>query len=89
MLEAVDTLLQAVLDPTKSQPKIEMALKVLQQGLRTKQPMCMFAMLGAEQGAKLTRTAFSVILKFSDNVQDFLGLVDAIGKTLDEFGAGA
>jgi len=53
---------------------------VLQQGLRTKQPMCIFAMLGGEQGAKLTRAAFSVILKFSDKIEVFTKLIELVDK---------
>ena len=46
--------------------------------------MCVFAMLGGEQGVKLTRAAFSVMLKFSDSVESFVKLVGVIEKTTNE-----
>lgn len=33
--------------------------------------MCLFARLGGDQGAEISRAAFAVILKFSDLIMDF------------------
>ena len=86
ILEAQDTLLQGIIDSEKSQPKIEMTLDVLQQGLVTKQPMVPFARLGGEWGFKLSRAAFSAMLKFTDNFESFLRLTEAISKTSQDIG---
>ena len=50
--------------------------------------MCVFARLGGEWGVKLTRAAFSVILKFADNVDAFMKLVEVVDKNAIEIGQG-
>ena len=40
--------------------------------------MCMFARVGGEQGARISRAAFSVILKFTDKVEMFKRLHEEI-----------
>ena len=73
---ATDSLLNAIIDDKKSDPKIETAIGVLQQGLLTKQPPCFFARLGGEWGMPLTRAAFSIIIKFSSSVEQFTKLIE-------------
>ena len=48
--------------------------------------MCIFARLGGAWGLKLTRAAFSVLLKFSDNVDPFMKLLEIVDKTATEIG---
>lgn len=63
-----------------------MTLGVLQQGLATKQPMVPFARLGGPWGTKLSRAAFSAMLKFTDNFESFLRLAEAIDRHSNEIG---
>ena len=46
------------------------------------------ARLGGEWGSKLTRAAFGVMIKFSDNFDSFLRLNQLIGKTSKDIGDG-
>ena len=71
ILTANDTLLKAVIDSTQSNERVEQAIQVLQEALLTKRPMCVFARLGGEWGLPLSRAAFSVMLKFSDSLEQF------------------
>lgn len=43
-------------------------------------------MLGGEQGARLTRAAFSVILKFSDKIEVFTKLIESVAKLSQDIG---
>ena len=61
-----DTLLINIIKMNNEDALAEKTLEVLQQSLLTKVPFCPFARLGAEAGMKLTRAAFAVMLKFSD-----------------------
>lgn len=44
----------------------------------TKQPMCVFARLGGNDGANITRAAFAVIIKFSQSIDDFQTLISLV-----------
>jgi hypothetical protein len=48
--------------------------------------MVVYARLGKEDGAKLTRAAFAVILKFSDTLDDFIELEDQVTSKLNAMG---
>lgn len=84
--EASDSLLDGIIDAQKSQQKIEMTLDVLQHGLRTKQPLCPHAQLGGAHGMNLARAAFSVILKFSDRLEEFIKLAESVDFTAKDIG---
>lgn len=55
-------------------------LDALHQALLTKVPMCAFARLGGEDGGRISRAAFAVILKFSDSLPDFEGLTNQVAR---------
>ena len=87
ILTATDSLINAIIDSEKSDPKIETAIGVLQQGLVTKQPPCFFARVGGPWGMRLTRAAFALMIKFSSNVDQITKLVEdciRAGKDLGE-----
>jgi hypothetical protein len=63
-----DTLLRDVMSNNDS---VKLTLDVLHQALLTKVPMCAFARLGGDEGSRITRAAFAVILKFSDSIKEF------------------
>ena len=63
-----DTMLLDVMNNSES---VRLTLDVLHQALLTKQPMCVFARLGGNDGATISRAAFAAILKFSDSLSDF------------------
>ena len=76
--EATDSLLIGVVDDSKSEQKVEATISLLQHALRTKQPMCPFANLGGRFGNRLSRAAFSVLLKFSDGISAFHKLIEDV-----------
>ena len=76
------------MDSEKSQPKIEMVLNVLQQGLLKKVPMCPYARLGGNDGTRLTRAAFSAMLKFCDKIDAFIKLAEDIEFTRLDLSSG-
>jgi hypothetical protein len=47
--------------------------------LETKVPIVGYCRLGGPDGLRMTRAAFSVMIKFSDLVDDFNALVDTVG----------
>ena len=47
----------------------------------------MISMIGREWGAKLTRACFGVMLKFSDDVEDFGKLMEAVDFISKDIGA--
>ena len=59
---------------------------MLQQGLVTKQPMVPTARIGGEWGSKLTRAAFSTMIKFSDSFDSFLRLTESVDKSSKSIG---
>ena len=81
-----DMLLGAIIDSDKSDPRVEIVLSVLQQGLVTKQPMCFFAKLGGTWGMPLTRAAFASILKFSSTLNLFTKLMEDVEFTDKDIG---
>lgn len=60
-----------LLDVMNNSESVRLTLDVLHQALLTKQPMCVFARLGGNDGATISRAAFAAILKFSDSLSDF------------------
>lgn len=50
----------------------------LQRALETKMPMVPFARGGGPNGLKMTRAAFSLLIKFSDMLEDFVSVVDQV-----------
>jgi len=84
VLEASDTLLSSVIDETKSQPKIETVINVLQQGLRMKQPMV--AGIGGNDGLRLSRAAFGTMLKFCDKLEVLLKLTEDVHVAANSIG---
>ena len=76
-LTAADGLLVAIINPEKSTPNVELVIQVLQQGLLTKQPACLFAKLGGTTwGIALARAAFSVLLKYTTSLEFFMQLME-------------
>lgn len=71
---------------------VKLTLEVLHQALLQKQPMCMFARLGGEQGGTISRAAFALIVKFTDSVFSFESLVNQVNGissfTIEEGGVG-
>lgn len=59
-------------------------MKVLQQGLVSKEPM--IARIGGDWGLKLTRACFAVMLKFSDNIEEFMKLTESVDFTANDIG---
>ena len=87
-LEDEDRLYKNIIDNDES---VKLTLDVLHQALLQKQPMCMFARLGGEQGARISRAAFALIIKFTDSMIPFEVLQTAIegisSFTVEEGGA--
>ena len=81
--EAQDTLLQGLIDAEESKPEIEQTIAVLQHALMTKIPISPVARIGGEMGMKLTRAAFAVMIKCTDNVHNFLRLVEDVNFNLN------
>ena len=75
-----DTALAKLIDGENDNVQLETVLKVLQQGLLTKRPPCMFARLGGPTGERLTRAAFAVLVKFSLSMDSFLKLSEKLVK---------
>ena len=82
--EAQDVLLGGVIDPAESKAEVEVTIRLLQQALRTKVPMCPIATIGGENGMNLTRAAFAVLLKCTDNISGFIRLVEDVNFNLKE-----
>ena len=58
-------------DIINNSESVKLSLDVLHQALLTKQPMCVFARLGGNDGATISRAAFATMIKFSDNIREF------------------
>lgn len=82
--EAQDVLLGGVIDLAESKAEVEVTIRLLQQALRTKVPMCPIATIGGENGMNLTRAAFAVLLKCTDNISGFIRLVEDVNFNLKE-----
>ena len=61
----------AIMGFERRQPKVDRVLDILQKGLVTKNPPCLFARLGGEWGLPLTKAAFAVMIKFSASLDIF------------------
>lgn len=72
-----DDTLQAIIYKGKN-ADVDKAIKYLQKMIESSRPRPAYASLGGENGLKLTRSAFAVMIKFSDLLQDFEMLVDTI-----------
>ena len=82
-LSEEDTLLTNIIKCDGADAHTDKTIQVLQEGLLTKIPFCPFARLGADAGMKLTRAAFAVMLKFSDQAQVLLNLMTQIDAEAD------
>ena len=79
-----DQFLLDVFEGTEAQEKIQNTVNILQHCLCTVQPACLHANLGGEQGLKLSRAAFAVLLKFTDNIKEFEALIEDAEKIRQE-----
>jgi hypothetical protein len=70
-----DKILQAIIQPGKD-ASTDSLITCLQRALETKMPMVPFARGGGPNGLKMTRAAFSLMIKFSDMLEDFVSVVD-------------
>ena len=52
--------------------------------LEKKVPFVPYARLGGQDGMRLSRAAFAVMIKFSEFFEDFISLVDEIDLKMDE-----
>ena len=57
---------------------VDKVIQHLQQLLERKMPLVAFARLSGEDGMRLSRAAFAVMLKFSELFDDFAALVDEV-----------
>jgi hypothetical protein len=57
---------------------VDLTLKCLQRMLETKIPMVPHARMGGQDGLRMSRAAFAVMIKFSDLLDDFHSIVDAV-----------
>ena len=46
--------------------------------------MCMFARLGGDYGMRLSKSAFAVLLKFSDGMSAFMNFIDEVEMIMAE-----
>ena len=46
--------------------------------------MCMFARLGGDYGMRLSKSAFAVLLKFSDGIAAFKNLIGEVEMIMEE-----
>ena len=84
-LEPTDTLLIEIFDSKKSQQKVQKVISLLQQYFQTKMPD--LANLEEEEDMKLTRAAFTVMLKFTDSLASFKDLISEVDKKMNELAA--
>jgi hypothetical protein len=66
-------------------PSVDLFVKVLQDMLITKKPMVRHARLGGEDGMRLHRAAFAIMVKFSQKLIDVVGAIDEIEFANDEY----
>ena len=66
-----DKLLSRIIEKNTLDADMEVAINVLQVSLQKKIPFVPHARLGGENGLRLNRAAFAVILKFSCQTQAF------------------
>ena len=79
-LENSDILLNQIIgaQTEEKNDEVEKVITVLQQGFRTKQPFCPYANLAGDNGMRLSRATFSVMLKFSDRLAFFNKLTQSV-----------
>ena len=73
-----DTILKAILKEGND-IDTDLTIRLFQKMLETRRPMITYARLGGLDGLRMTRAAFAVMIKFSDLLEDFIALVDAVG----------
>lgn len=83
-LEPSDQLYSEIVDSSMTSAKVQTSIDLLQKYLSTKQPVCVFANLGGENGMRLSRSAFAVLLKFSDSLPAFNSFVNEVDKIMSE-----
>ena len=74
---ADDDLIDQILHQGKEEDTDEV-LRLIQRIVETKIPMIPYARLGGANGLRMTRAAFAVMRKFSDLLEDFMALADAV-----------
>lgn len=72
-----DQLLTAIVHKGTSEI-VDKVIQHLQQLLERKTPLVAFARLSGEDGMRLSRAAFAVMIKFSELFDDFAALVDEV-----------
>lgn len=70
-----DKILQAIIQPGKDE-STDSLITCLQRSLETKMPMVPFARGGGPNGLRMARSAFALLIKFSDMLEDFVSVVD-------------
>ena len=70
-----DKILKAIIH-SGSDASTDSLIACLQRSLETKIPMVPFARGGGPNGLKMTRSAFALLIKFSDMLEDFVSVVD-------------
>jgi hypothetical protein len=78
-----DNLLSAIIHEGKNS-NIDRVIFYLQQTLEKKIPFVPYARLGGADGMRMTRAAFSVMIKFSEFFDDFLTMVDEVDMKWEE-----
>lgn len=72
-----DQVLMAIIFKGKNE-FVDKVLTNLQQILERKIPMVPYARLSGEDGLRLSRAAFAVMIKFSEFYEEFINLVDEV-----------
>jgi len=74
-----------VIDKSPEMTQTEVAIAILQESLKNKRPMVPHAQIGGEDGMRLCRAAFAVIVKFSnqlENFSKFMTEIETAGSTV-------
>jgi len=71
-----DRILKAIINEGVD-PSTDYLLKCIQKALEAKIPMA-YARLAGENGLRMTRAAFALLIKFGDMLEDFVSLVDQV-----------
>ena len=72
-----DKILQAIIQPGKDE-STDSLITCLQRALETKMPMVPFARGGGPNGLRMARSAFALLIKFGDVLEDFVSVVDQV-----------
>ena len=62
---------------------VKLTLEVLHQSVLQKVPMCAFARVGGDDGARISRAAFAIMLKFTENIAEMTRLVKNVNSAAD------